>query len=132
MNKIFLFVIVLCALYAILLIPVWSQRVKSGTVKVNTFEKIKLMRGTLYMDKRGDADDEQSKAIQIAEDKIKQEFPNMMRNEETLQLEEVSPVKGRPDVWFLRYDIQNWTDSGIFIMVNVKTGEIIEYQDQWA
>lgn len=32
------------------LIPIWPQTVKSGVIKINTFEKIQVALGILYMD----------------------------------------------------------------------------------
>lgn len=43
--------VILLILGLLLFVPIWNQRVKSGTIKINTIEMIFIITGSMYMDK---------------------------------------------------------------------------------
>jgi hypothetical protein len=50
MKKIITILIIIVLLFFLSYIDIWPKAVKSGTIKVNTYEKIELMLGLLYID----------------------------------------------------------------------------------
>ncbi len=52
-NKMYIVIIVIGVLLVLLglsFAPLWPKEVKSGWIRVNTWEKIQLMRGKVFMD----------------------------------------------------------------------------------
>ncbi len=76
--------------------------------------------------------DDQQLVKNIAERKIEEKFKNLKRGKEKLYMINIIPVRNQEFIWSVLYDAPTSTDSQIQMLIDIRTGQIIDYQDEWA
>ncbi len=75
----------------------------------------------------------QQKALYFAERKVMEKYPNMEEHGQKFELIEAVPIKGKEGKWYIKYDLPpTVTDAAVVMIVDINTGEITDYQDDWA
>ncbi|HEY4506260.1 MAG TPA: hypothetical protein VJJ24_02350 [Candidatus Paceibacterota bacterium] len=91
---------------------------------------------TLLLEEKTDVSkqmqNDEDKAIQIAEQELLKHYPNKMRDGYKLELTDVSPIRGQPTRWFVKYDIPTAEDMGVEIIVDISTGGVVSFKDAWS
>jgi len=76
--------------------------------------------------------DQRSAALKIAEAEIENHFPGHKRAGKELKLVRLDPVKDNSSRWYSLYDVESVEDASVEMVVDIETGQIISYKDQWV
>jgi hypothetical protein len=72
------------------------------------------------------------KTQQTAVSLARAEIQKHKTNYSDYQLRDIRPIEGKPDKYFVRFELPDTEDAKIEMIIDIKSAQISGYKDQWS